>query len=80
MPKIESPKPLWEHCIEIEAQIQSHNTLRIYGLEGQVPETLMSGQTGDISNLYEFEWFQRVMFFQPTAGYPDDKMFIGVRL
>ena len=37
----------------------------------------MSGQTGDISNLCEFEWFEWVMFFQPKETYPDDKMFIG---
>ena len=48
------PKPLWDHCIELEAHIRSHASLDIYGLEGQVPETVMSGQTGDISNLCEF--------------------------
>ena len=37
----------------------------------------MSGQTGDISNLCEFEWFQWVMFYQPTERYPVDKMFVG---
>ena len=37
----------------------------------------MSGQTGDISSLCEFEWFGWVMFFQPKETYPDDKMFIG---
>ena len=70
------PKPLWDHCIELEALIRSHTALDIYGLEGQVPETVMSGQTGDISSLCEFEWFEWVMFFQPKETYPDDKMFI----
>ena len=51
------PKSLWDHCIELEALIRSHTALDIYGLEGQVPETVMSGQTGDISSLCEFEWF-----------------------
>ena len=51
------PEPLGNHCIELEALILSHNALEIYGLEGKVPETVMSGQTGDISSLYEFEWF-----------------------
>ena len=49
------PKPLWDHCIELEALIRSHTALYIYGLEGQVPETVMSSQTGDIRNLCEFE-------------------------
>ena len=71
------PRPLWDHCIELEALISSHAVLDIYGLQGQVPETVMSGQTGDISNLCEFEWFQWLMFFQPKETYPDNKMFIG---
>ena len=57
--------------------IRSHTSLDIYCLEGQVPETVMSGQTGDISNLCKFEWFQWVMFFHPKETYPEDKMFIG---
>ena len=71
------PKPLWDHCVELEAIIRSHTSLDIYGLEGQVLETFISGQTGDISSLCEFEWFKWVIFFQPKETYPDDKMFIG---
>ena len=37
----------------------------------------MSGLTGDISSLREFEWFEWVIFFHPKETYPDDKMFIG---
>ena len=42
------------------AIVRSHAALDIYGLEGQVPETLMSDQAADISAIYEFEWFQWV--------------------
>ena len=48
-----SPKALWDHCIELEALIRSHIDLDIYSLEGQVPETVVSGQMGDISSLCE---------------------------
>ena len=71
------PKPLWDHFIELESLIRSHTALDIYVLEGQVPETVMSSQTGYISSLCEVEWFECVMFFQPKETYPDDKMFIG---
>ena len=71
------PKALWDHCIKLEALIRSPTSLDIYGLEGQVPETVMSGQTCDISSLCEFECFEWVIFFQPKETYPDDKMFIG---
>ena len=56
-------KPLWGHCIDLKARIRSHTALNRYGLEGHIPETLITGQTGDISTLYEFEWFQWVNIF-----------------
>ena len=71
------PKPLWDHCIELEEIIHSHTALYIYGLEGQVPEMVMSGQTGDMSSLCEFEWFKWVMFFQLKETYPDDKILLS---
>ena len=77
MLKSGSPKALWDHFIDLEALIHSRTALDIYGIEGQVPETVMSGQTGYISSLCEFEWFEWVMFFQPKETYLDDKMFIG---
>ena len=43
-----SPAKPWDHCIELEALIRSHTPQDIYELQGQVPETLMSGETADI--------------------------------
>ena len=60
----------------MKLKMDLHTALDIYVLEVQVPEPVMSGQTGDISDLCEFEWFQWVMLFQPKETYPDDKMFI----
>ena len=37
----------------------------------------MTGQTADIGNLCEYEWFQLVMYYEPPLSYPDDKMCIG---
>ena len=72
-----SPKRLWDHCLELQALIRSNTALDIHGLDGQVPETVMSGQTADISAICEFEWFQLVMFYQPTEKYPNAKPTIG---
>ena len=51
--------------------------LDIYGIEGQVTETAITGQNADISNIFEYEWFQPVMYYQPKEGYPNDKMAMG---
>ena len=55
-----SPAKLWDHCIELEALIRSHTALDICELQGQVPETLLSGQTADISPFIEHEWYDFV--------------------
>ena len=41
-----SPKPLWDHCLELEGGIRSHAALDIYRLARQVPETRMTGRQG----------------------------------
>ena len=43
MLKQNAPKKVWDHSIELQALIRSHTALDIYGLVGQVPETVMSG-------------------------------------
>ena len=61
--KSASPKRLWDQCIELEVLIRSSAALDIHGLEGQVPETVMTGQNASISNLCEYEWFQWVKYY-----------------
>jgi len=48
-----APHKLWDHCIELQSYIRSHAALDIYELQGQVPETILSGQTADISPFVE---------------------------
>ena len=67
-----SPKRLWDHSIELADLVRSHTAHDVYMLEGEVPETMMTGQTADISNLCEYEWYEWVMFRDALASYPDD--------
>ena len=53
-----SPAKLWDHCIELEALILSHRALDIYELQGQVPETPLSGKTSVRS------WFRQNRYAQ----------------
>ena len=57
MLKSASPERLWDHCIELEALIRLNTAIDIYSLEGQLTETVMTGQNDDIINLCEYEWF-----------------------
>ena len=57
-----APKRLWDDCLELESYIRSNIAHGTYKLDGEVPETIMSGKTSNISQFCEFEWFERVMF------------------
>ena len=43
----------------------------------QVPETIMTGSTGDISHIAEFGWYDWVMYRDNIPSYPDDKLILG---
>jgi len=44
---------------------------------GQVPETIMTGSTADISHIAEFGWYDWVMYRDNVPSYPDDKLILG---
>ena len=67
-----SVKP-WDHYIELETLIRSHTALDIYELRGEVPKTLLSGQTADISPFVEHEWYDFVKWFDHGSAFPELK-------
>ncbi len=73
------PKPLWDHSLELEALVRSCKSNDIYMTAGQVPETIMTGDTADISHIAEFAWFDWVMFRDNVPAYPDNKLTLGPR-
>ncbi len=72
-----SPKPLWDHSLELEAFVRSCTSSNFYMTAGQVPETIMTGNTADISHIAEFAWFDWVMFWDKVPGYSNNKMTLG---
>jgi hypothetical protein len=58
-----SPHCLWDYCADT--------------LKGEVPETLMTRSTADISELCEFEWYQWVYFRDQTASFPEEEEVLG---
>ena len=56
-----SPKPLWDHGIILQACIRSCTTNSIYMTAGQVPKTIMTGDTANISQICQFGWYDWVM-------------------
>ena len=52
-----APKKLWDHCIELVALICSNTAHTAYELQVEVPETIVTYQTSDISNICEYNWY-----------------------
>ena len=77
MVKSKSPKKLWDDCLEFEAYIRSNTAHDQFELDGQVPETIVSGQTSDISQFCEVAWYDWVKFFDTSVSYPNDKEVLG---
>lgn len=77
MMKTGSPKVLWDHCIELEALVRSNTSNDIYMTYGEVPETVMTGSTADISHICEFAWYDWVMFRDNIPTFPDHKLILG---
>ena len=75
--KAKSPYALWDHSIELESLIRSHTAHGYEELEGQVPETMITGQTADISPYVEHEWYEWVKAIDPTIPYPQEKEILG---
>ena len=72
-----SPSALWDHCLELECLIRSHTASTNYELQGQVPETILSGQTADISPFAEFGWYDWVKYYETPNRYPEPKEELG---
>lgn len=75
--KKRSPLKLWDHCIELESLVRSNTALNHPELDGQVPETIMTGQTPDISCLAEYGWYDWVVYWDKTSKFPDMKEVYG---
>jgi hypothetical protein len=57
--------------------VRSHTSLDIYGLEGQVPESKIKGETVDISTISEYAWYEWVKFRDTAAKFPVSKIQLG---
>ena len=60
--KSDTPKMLCNDCLELVFYIMSHIADCKYKLDGEVPETIMSGKTSNIFQFCEFEWSELVIF------------------
>ena len=77
MPKKKSPKVLWDDCLELESAVRSHIVNGSFELNGEVPQTHMTGETADLSEFPEFESYEWVMFRDNKVPYPNGRLTLG---
>ena len=56
------PKLLWDDSLELAAYIRSNTTNDVLKLNRETRETVMSGETSDISQFCEFAFFDWVKY------------------
>ena len=71
------PKMLWDDCIERQVYIRSFTAHDIYSLQGEVPETLVCGETPDISEFASFQWYEWIKFRDQQVAFPHDNFVLG---
>ena len=72
-----APKQLWDYCLELQVYIRSLSTNDIFEGGGEVPETLVSGETADISPFAEFAWYDWLKFRDDAVAFPEDREVLG---
>ncbi|KAL3786440.1 hypothetical protein HJC23_011021 [Cyclotella cryptica] len=72
-----APQWLWCFALEYKSYVRSHTVHGIYRLDGPVPETIVSGETANISPFCEFGFWDWVKFQDQGVAFPGDALVLG---
>ena len=68
---------LWDYCAELQCDIRSNTALDLYALGGLTPQTVITGDTPDISRLVEHEWYDWIKFRDSIPQFPEANEVLG---
>ena len=68
---------MWCFVLEYKSYVRSHTAHDIYCLDCHVPETVVSGETADISPFCEFGFWDWVKFREKRVAFPYDTLVLG---
>jgi hypothetical protein len=77
MLKKHSPKRLWDDCLEFQTYVTSNTAGNYFGLNGENPESMLSGQTANASEFAEHGWYNWIKFRDAVLPHPEDKLVLG---
>jgi len=67
-----SPKRIWDYCGEWVAAVRRLTAHDLPGLDGRVPDEVIKGNTPDIAEYAQFDWYEYVWCHDPTVQFPGD--------
>jgi hypothetical protein len=77
MLKQHSPKRPWDDCLELQGFIKVHAAGNPFGLNGETPETMLLGETADVSEFPVCGWCDWIKFWDTSVSCPEDKLVLG---
>ncbi len=72
MSRTNIPHKLWDFCCLYATELRNRLARPLPQLHGCTPYEMISGNTPDISEFLEYEWYQPVWYYEPTA-FPDQE-------
>jgi len=76
MTQANTPIKLWDFCVNYVSHLRNHLARPLAQLQGRTPYELVTGNTPDISELLEFEWYQPIWYYEPSE-FPHQNKIIG---
>jgi hypothetical protein len=73
----QAPKQLWCFCTEWVLVVQWLTAHSLPALNSRVTTDLLEGETPDISEYTQFDWYEPVWFIDPTSSFPEPKQKLG---
>jgi hypothetical protein len=71
--KTNAPRRLWDFCATYQAKIRNLTAHPLYALQGRTPHELVTGNTPDISEYTDYQWYQTIWYLDQDASFPEDK-------
>ncbi len=67
MVRRQTPKLLWDFCALYTTDLRNRLVRPLQQLHGRIPYEVLTGNTPNISEFIEYEWYQSVLYYEPSA-------------
>jgi hypothetical protein len=67
MGRMNTPHKLWDFCCQYVTELRNRLARPLPQLHGRTSYEILTGNTPDISEFLEFEWYQPIWYLEPSA-------------